>query len=471
MRRSTPRAGRSSRKNANSEQIALARRGLNWSERGVVAAEHGVHRHTLPNGLRVISVPQPHLHTVTVAMFVKVGARYETETTNGISHFLEHMLFRGCRRYPTAYALNRAIEDLGGTLFAATHTDSTLYQVTLPPDNLVRGMEILGELFSRPVFSGMSIEKRIVREEILEYLDECGRDVDADNLVREAKFGDHPLGMTITGSAENLRKFGKRDLRTHVKRFYVARNMVLCVAGAVDPQAVQRAAGKAFAQMPAGAPARTRAPEQRAAAQRLRYVESQGSQSDLRLSFSTFGTRDRRFASLELLARIIDDGMSTRLHRRICEELGLAYEVFASLEPFAECGVLDVGGSVEHDNLASFARHALRLLAELSERPVTRAELDKAKRRYKWQLEAILDDSQAMCGHYGLRALGGQTGHLPTLCEQVDRITEGELQAVAREIFSADQLHVAAVGVLRREEQRRLRRVMSWYARRMPASV
>ncbi|HEX4355182.1 MAG TPA: pitrilysin family protein, partial [Polyangiales bacterium] len=172
-----------------------------------VRAGHMVHRAALPNGLSVVTVPQPHLHSASVAVLVKVGARHETARTNGVSHLLEHMLFRGSARYPSAYALNRAIEELGGTLHGATHSDFTLFEVSLPPGNVQSGIEILGELFAKPSFAELAVEKRIVREEILEYLDEEGREVDPDNLSRELMFGTHPLGMTITGSLDNLANF------------------------------------------------------------------------------------------------------------------------------------------------------------------------------------------------------------------------------------------------------------------------
>ena len=423
-------------------------------------AGHMVHRSALPNGLCVITVPQPNLHTASVAVLVKVGARHESARDNGLSHLLEHMLFRGSARYPSAYMLNRAIEELGGTLHGATHADFTLFEVTLPPGNVRRGIEILGELFANPNFAELAVEKRIVREEILEYLDEDCREVDPDNLSRQLMFGTHPLGMTITGSLDNVAAFEVKDLQSHMRRHYVASNMVLCVAGAVDERAVLRSALEHFGTLRTGAPSVAQlAPVQRAS-ERLRFVASQGSQSDVRLSFPTFGANDPRYLTLELLIRVIDDGMSTRLHRRICEELGLAYEVFATLEPYEEAGVFDVGATVEHSNIPLFVRSALGLLLELRERPVGKQELAKAKRRYQWQLEAILDDSQAMCAHYGQRALLGQDGHIGALREQIASISASDLRAVAREILCREGLHVTTVGKLDRAQRKSIRRAM-----------
>lgn len=426
-----------------------------------VQTGHMVHRSALPNGMCVITVPQPQLHSASVAVMVKVGARHETPRDNGISHLLEHMLFRGSQRYPSAYALNRAIEELGGTLSGATHADYTMFEVTLPPGNVAAGIEILGELFGRPAFSELEIEKRIVREEILEYLDDLGREIDPDNLARQLVFGSHPLGMTLTGSLENLSRFDVRDLHAHMRRHYVASNMVLCVAGAVEGRTVLRSALKHFGGLPTGSPSVAEpAPLQRAS-ERVRMVESHGSQTHVRLSFPTFGTNDPRHLALELLVRVIDDGMSTRLHRRICEELGLAYEVFACLEQYEEAGVLDVGAAVEHANTPVFVRAALGLLEELRERPVGKQELEKVKRRYQWQLEAILDDAQELCAHYGERALVGQEGHIGALREQIASVTPAEVRAVARDVLCRENLHLTMVGLLDRNQRKAVRRAFS----------
>jgi predicted Zn-dependent peptidase len=159
--------------------------------------------------------------------------------------------------------------------------------------------------------------------------------------------------------------------------------------------------------------------------------------------------------------RVIDDGMSTRLHRRICEELGLAYEVFATLEPYEEAGVLDVGAAVEHSKAPVFVRAALGLLEELRDRAVGKQELEKVKRRYQWQLEAILDDAQALGAHYGQRALLGQEGHIGALRAQIAKVTPSEVRAIAREVLCREGLHLVTVGMLDRSQRKSLRRAFS----------
>ncbi len=332
---------------------------------------HPIHRETLPNGLRVVIAPLPHLHTATVAVLVKVGSRNERERDNGLSHFLEHMLFRGTERHPSAHDLNLAIEDVGGTLTAATHVDFTLYAVTLPPESLLAGLGVFSEIFRAPVFSNIETEKGILREEILEDLDEDGQDIDVDNLSRHLLFAPHPLGFKITGDADNVGRFGLEDLRAHMSRYYGARNMVLCAAGALEVDEVMARARQHFGGLPPGKEARVSPPDTSRTHARFAHVTSQGSQTELRLSFPCFGVHDPRMRAMRVLSRVLDDGMSARLHRRICDELGLAYDIFAGIDPYEDSGVIDLGAAVEHDKAPDTLRELLAVLEQLRHEPVS----------------------------------------------------------------------------------------------------
>src|SRR5271156_4649590 len=139
---------------------------------------------TLSNGIRAVVAPQPQLHRAHVALWVGVGSRFETAQTNGVSHFLEHMIYRGTRRRPSAHEVNLAFERLGGSLFASTQVDHGIYSLSLPPESLDAACALFGEVLAHPAFLDIDIERGIVVEEILEDLDDEGRQVDADNLSR-----------------------------------------------------------------------------------------------------------------------------------------------------------------------------------------------------------------------------------------------------------------------------------------------
>ncbi|MCC7535845.1 MAG: insulinase family protein, partial [Deltaproteobacteria bacterium] len=253
-----------------------------------------VARRTLGNGLRVVAVEQPHLHRVAIELLCRVGSRYETSQTNGLSHFLEHMLFRGTRRFPSHFALADAIERLGATLMATTYPDYTTFEVSVPPSALDDALAIFADVIASPSFLDLEVEKGIVREEILEDLDENGRDVDADNLVRRLLFGAHPLGLRVTGGSRNITRFEVPDLEAHRRRHYVGRNLALSVAGAVTAEQVFAAAERRLARLDAGRRITARAPTSIAPGPRCEVHDSQGNQSDVRISFRTFSERDPR---------------------------------------------------------------------------------------------------------------------------------------------------------------------------------
>lgn len=196
----------------------------------------------LANGLRVTTVALPHLHTANVALFVKVGSRFETPADSGLSHFVEHMLFRGTEQHPTSLAFNTAVEELGSTLHAETGCDYTLFQLALEPSYVSAGIALLGDLLECPRFADIELERAIVLEEMNEDYDEDGVETNVDDIARGLMFGKHPLGQRIIGPRANVQRFSAADVRRHFATFYGATNALLCVAGPVEHTRVVAAA-------------------------------------------------------------------------------------------------------------------------------------------------------------------------------------------------------------------------------------
>ncbi len=402
---------------------------------------------TLGNGLRVRLIPLPHLQSATASFFVRVGSRYESPKTNGLSHFLEHMLYRGTEGHPAAHDLNLAIERLGGTLDAATHVDFTSYDLTLPPETIADGTKLLAEVLRQPLLSELSAEKQIIREEILEDLNEQGEQIDIDNVSRGLLYPDHPLGFSITGPLGNLDRFDTQDLRRHHALYYTARNSVLCVAGAFDASEIRDAIENGFEDMPEGSAVEsTRVPDR--APDRFAYVHDPGSQTDVRVSFHTPGVTDPEAPTLLLLARVLDDGLSTRVHRTICEERGLAYEAFADNDSLEDCGVFDFGAAVEHTKAPHLVETVLELVEALRQSAPSDDEVEKAKRRYLWGLRTVRDDPEDTVHFVGGSALFGLPEELGAIAKQVAEVTPEDIQRVVRRYFDPNQAHLTCVGAL-----------------------
>jgi predicted Zn-dependent peptidase len=404
----------------------------------------------------LVVAPLPYLHTAAIGVFIKVGSRFEDKSNNGLSHFLEHMLFRGTERHPSAYALNLAVEEVGARAYGTTHADMTRFELAVPPESLAPAMAILGDLLCCPLFADIEVEKSIIRQEILESLDEEGRNVNAEDLSRQALFGEDPLGFSIAGNLDNLKHFRIDDLRSHMERYYVAQNMVLSVVGAVSPKDASDLARVHFSNLRTGQPAVGSPPVVTVTGPSHSYVESPGSQTDLRLVFPTFGEVDPRRMALNLLTRVIDDGMSTRLQRRICDEQGLAYEIYALLDQYQDCGVFGIGAAVEHGKISKLVDETLKLLRELTARNVEPDELTKARRRYQWDLQATLDNAEALCVHYGARALFGLESGLSALAEESARVTPEDVLSVARDIIAPDHFVIACVGMLNKRLKKQI---------------
>ena len=415
---------------------------------GVSVPELPAESLTLGNSLRVRLIPLPHLQSATVSFFVRVGSRYETAQTNGLSHFLEHMLYRGTEAHPAAHELNLAIERLGGTLDAATHVDFTSYDLTLPSETIAKGTELLAEVLLQPLLTELSTEKQIIREEILEELNEEGQQIDIDNVSRQLLYPNHPLGFSIAGPLENLDRFGTGDLRRHHTGHYAGRNSVICVAGAFDPRELGATIHSHFDGMPAGGPITPNGAPSETAPMRFAYVHEHGSQTDVRLSFHTPGVASPEAPTLLLLARVLDDGLSTRVHQTICEERGLAYEAFAGNDTFEDCGVFDFGASVEHMKAPLLVETVFEIIDELRRNPPKEDEVEKAKRRHLWDLRTVRDDPEDTAHFVGSSALFGLPERLGTMADQVARVTPGDIQQAAQRYLDPRDAYLTCVGVL-----------------------
>jgi predicted Zn-dependent peptidase len=416
---------------------------------------------TLGNGLAVTTVALPHLHTAVCALFIKVGARFERPEDNGLSHFVEHMLFRGTERYATSLALNTAVERLGSTLHAETGRDYTLFQLNLEPEYVAQGIELLGELLTKPRFTEIELERALVLEEINEDYDEQGNEINADDIARGLAFEDHPLGQRIIGPRANVERFSIRDVRRHFDAFYGARNAGLCVAGPVHHAQVVAAAERALTNMPAGTRVEVPAAPPLSPGPRIRHVSDAGSQTSLAVLFRAIPELDPAYVALVAMLRVLDDGVSTRLHYTLADQKGLAYSIHAAIEPLADAALFEITGATANAKVPSLVRELLTILQGLRNGQVTNDELAKARVRYRYETLASIDDASAMAGWFGGTALYYPP---PSLSERLAAMTKVDIDdvvKVAREVLAPDHLVLASVGTLSRARLGELKQIVN----------
>jgi predicted Zn-dependent peptidase len=412
----------------------------------------------LSNGLRLLAVAMPHVHRSVLEAQIRTGSRFESPTENGISHFLEHMLYRGTPSFPTAHDQALAFETLGGTLLAATAKDVGSMQIAMPPERFLDVLPLLSEVYQQPIMSGIEIERGIVHEEILETLDEAGNLIDADDLLGAVAFPNHPLGLPITGAPEQVQQFDPTRLRRHHDLFYVGNNTTLVAAGPFDPEAVLMQLEKLFEGLPGGTRSDVRAPSPQSGPA-FRFVAHGASQTSLRIGFRAPSFLDPTEPATQLLVRVLDDGLSTRLYEHICDRRGLCYDVAAYYEAYEDVGLVDLSADSANERATEVLEELFAVVNRLRDEGPSPTELDKAKRRHGWQLQMMLDNPEDVASHFGMSELARTRQHPAERREQLAAVTREQVMQAARELFKAPGLNVVAVGAQSKRQRDRLRQL------------
>jgi predicted Zn-dependent peptidase len=415
---------------------------------------------TLSNGLRVVALDLPSAHRIAIMAELHIGSRYEPAEDNGLSHLLEHMLYRGIAGYPTAHEQALAFESLGGTLVAGTGSETGTLSIACPPENFERTLELFARVYREPLLLGLDVEKGIIREEILEHLDENGKLIDDYDLLRATAFDGHSLGYPVTGTVKGLERFDVSRLRRHHDERYVARATVVTIAGPIDVEATTAAVEKHFQALPAGTLPVSTTPEPQDGL-RIKFVRSSSSQTAIRIGFRGEGIRDRNEPACELLLRILDDGNSTRLYTRLCDERGLAYDVAAGYEASDDVGLLDIGSDTAHAQAETVLSEILEVVRSLRDDGPTEAELAKARARHGWSLEEMLDDPGNAADFLADCTLRGYAKNFADRRSQIDAVTATDVRDAAQRLFVPSQLSAVIVGPAQRKTRAALEKALS----------
>jgi predicted Zn-dependent peptidase len=292
----------------------------------------------------------------------------------------------------------------------------------------------------------MEVERQIILEEMLDEVDEKGRDIDLDNLAKKEMFNGHPLSLKIAGTAASVRALTEEQLRDHFARYYVAENLVFAAAGKVSRQRVLESVRASFDRLPRGkrsspknAPPGVRGPS-------FKFVRHNEAQTAFRLSFRAVPEHHPDFPALALIRRILDDGLSSRLPFNIVERRGLAYSVHAGMELFDDLGLFEIEAASAPEKAAAVFEEVCRTLAEIKTTRIRGEELNRAKRRYRIHLGFAQDSPGDLAAWFG----GTELFRTPDSFEQSIRRVEARsaprVQHTAQRYFSAENLSVIAVG-------------------------
>lgn len=424
---------------------------------------------TLSNGLRIMAVQLPHLHSAEIAIYLKVGGRNDPPEKEGLSHFLEHMLFRGTADYPTTLELETAFEVLGGSVNAATDADSTCFYTRLHPRHAVEGLGIFASMLLRPTLGGIETEKRIITEEALEDTNENDEDINTDNLASKLLWPDHPLGMPTVGTLRSIAEFTDQDLKDHLRRYYVPSNAVVTVTGDIDPEELF-SAGKLFFDSWEGSPppAISLAPSNQNKPQSL-FVKDMDSQTALQFAFRSFNRPDRRITASRLIRRILCAGGSSRLLMSLREGLGIAYSVSAGISAYDETGCFSIDLATAPENLPLAVEEVLKETQRLAVDLLDDEELERVKRSYFFDLDYSRDSTYEIGVRYGWGELMEVFTTIEQDQEESATVTAEDIRNTACELFAPHNLNLVAVGPATALTKRKIGKLLQRYEKEFPS--
>ena len=420
-----------------------------------------VHRAVLPNGLRVLTAPASGLHSAMIALYVRAGSRHEELHRNGISHFLEHLFFRGSVGWPDTVAMNAAVESAGGSLNGITARDHGCYYTPIHPDEVGTGLAVLGDLIRRPLLKEMDVEREVILEEILDEVDADGRDIDPDNLSKRIVFGDHPLAFKIAGTPDIVRRLGPREIRAHHQRFYTGANLVLAIAGPVRAGEVEALADEHLGALPRGRASVDLLPPPWPDGPRLELVDHDDAQAEFSISFPCPPERHPDYPVHLCIRRILDDGLSSRLPFEIVERRGLAYSLHAGIDTFTDAGMTVIDGACAPKKLSRVVEEILRVLGALAEREMPEEELERVQRRHRMTLAFSLDSAADLAGWYGAGEVLSAPESFEERCRRVEGVTPADIRRVAARTFRRRNLVAVVVGPARRRERAAVEKVVA----------
>ena len=402
---------------------------------------------TLANGLRVISERMPHVRSVSVGVWVCTGSRRETPVRNGISHFIEHMLFKGTTRR-SAEDIARSVDSIGGNLDAFTGKELVCFNTKVLDEHLSRAFDVLADLVLHPLFQDEDIEKE--KSVILE---ELKMEADSpDYLVQEIFssnfWKDHALGKPILGTRETVGAFDQAVLREYYAAVYTPANLLITAAGNLSHETLVGLARQYFDELPAGAPAPAdQAPHTHAriSLRNKRALE----QVHLCLGVPSYPLPHRERFTSYVLNTLLGGGMSSRLFQNIRERQGLAYAVFSELSPYRDTGCLSVYAGTSRESARLVVDSILKEFRELKDRPVDEEELRRAKDYLKGSLVLGLEStSSRMSGLARNEIYFGRFFSIDELLESIEAVSADGIRDMARTFFESRHIALTILGNL-----------------------
>lgn len=388
--------------------------------------------------------------SATVFVMVHTGSKYETKGNNGISHFLEHMCFKGTSKRPTAMDISKALDEIGSQYNAFTSQEFTGYYAKAHPKNIDVLIDVISDIYLNPTFDPKELqkEKGVIVEEINMYEDMPHKQV--ENIFGQAMYGDQPAGWSILGTKENIKKMDDNDLRKYWQSHYVASATTVLVSGNFDTRTITSKLQQAFTGISRSAKAKKRPVVEPQNRPKILLKYKKTDQAHVSLGVRSYSGKHKNSAALKVLDAILGGGMSSRLFQKIREEMGVGYYLRTTIDEYTDHGYFSISLGLDSSRFVEVVKTIVNECAQLKDSLVSKTELEKAKEYLIGNTILSLESSDSMAEYFALQDITGEEITTPEgLIRKIRKVTSEDVRKVAREIFSNDRLVLGVVGPLK----------------------
>ena len=417
---------------------------------GIVCREFMHFKKTiLKNGLRLITAPMKDTNTVAVIVAVAAGSKYETKNVNGISHFLEHMLFKGTKKRPKTKDISGALDAVGGEYNAFTGKEQTAFFAKVDAKHFDLALDVISDVYLNSKIEEKEIEKErgVILQEINMYEDTPM--IQAGDIFEELLYGDQPAGWEIIGTRENIKNLKRADFLKYLWENYTAPNTIVCVAGNIDEKCTVREVGRIFSRMrkeKLGEKPRT---VEKQLKPQIKIKAKKTDQAHLVLGARAYDMFHPDRFTLSVMANILGGTMSSRLFLSVREKLGLAYYISSSYESYTDSGYLAVRAGVDtnQSKIEKTVKTIINEIKKIRGKKVNLKELRKAKDNFRGKMALSLESSDDIAGFLAGQELAKKKIETPgKILAEVDKVSADDIMRVARDIFRNEKLNLAMIG-------------------------
>ena len=402
---------------------------------------------TLKNGLRILTVPVKGTQTATVLLMVGVGSRYETERQAGLSHFIEHMLFKGTTKRPTAQSISEELDGIGGEFNAFTSKDKTAYYAKVDSKHIDTALDVITDIFLNSKFEQVEIdrEKGPILQELSMYEDEPRRSVGDE--FEKMLYKNQSLGREIVGYKKTVSSFKRKDFLAYMQKYYNAKETVICVAGKFEEKKIISQIEKYFKSYQVGKKAQLKNVIEKQASPVIHLKYKKTDQTHLILGSRAYHQNHKDRYVLSLMSIILGGNMSSRLFIEIRERRGLAYFVHTSVDTYQDCGYIATQAGVEHAKLEQTIKEILKEYKKIATEKVSPGELQKAKDYVKGRAVMGFEASDDVAMFFIDQEMHKEKILTPKeVFAKIDAVTPDDILRVARDIFRSKKLNLAVIG-------------------------